>query len=472
MIPQLCTTVMVSPAVSSMSCIWVLGLCSGLLPWLCLTSPILPPDDNPRAKDIQDPSLLEQSEDVDMQELLGNFLSVLNLTDRGGPWAPGPPQPPASRMEPPEYMLELYNRFANDHTARPTGNTVRSFKNEDSSPTIVTNKGVRTHPLLFNISIPFHERVINAELRLYALVPQDLHCLPSGEHKVTIFEVLEQEGQWKDGGGTDQRRPEKVPVKREELLSRHICVKESGWEVFELTDVVQRWKDSDRPTHYLEVRIDSFQFEGQANQFSCDDESEDSGLAELDIDRDVSGKHNSVLIVFSDDQSKDHQEEKQEIDELIEHEFELLGGNELWTDSEGPSEEFQDEERLMQIRSNMIYDRAPRVRRGAADEYCKKTPLYVEFKEIGWDSWIVAPDGYQANACRGLCQVPLTPDVSPTKHATIQSLVSFKSPKRVSPPCCVPTKLDPISLLYKDQKGVVTLKHKYEDMVVAECGCR
>ncbi|XP_031414907.1 bone morphogenetic protein 10-like [Clupea harengus] len=462
---------MVANVVSSVSRISILGLCSVLLPCMGLASRILPPEDNPLAKDVLDPSLLEQTEDMDMQEFLGNLLSVLNLTDRGSPWAPGPPRPPAPRVEPPEYMLELYNRFANDHSARPTGNTVRSFKNEDSSPAVVTHKDVRTHPLLFNISIPFHERVINGELRLYALMPRDRQCLPNEDRKVTIFEVHERERQWENGGGADKRRHKKFPAKREELVSRHINIEESGWEVFELTDVIQRWKESDRPTHYLEVHVESFHSQGQANHFKGDDESEVSQLAELDIDRDMTGKHNAVLIVFSDDQSKDHQEEQQEIDEMIEHEFELLGGNELWTDTEGPPEELQDETR-MQIRSNMIYDRAPRLRRNAADEFCKKTPLYVEFKDIGWDNWIVAPDGYQANACRGLCQIPLTGDVSPTKHAEIQSMVSLKFPKRVSPPCCVPTKLDPISLLYKDHKGVVTLKHKYEDMVVAECGCR
>lgn len=113
-----------------MTCICVLGLCSGLLPWLGLANPIQPPEDNLRAKDVLDPSLLEQSENVDVQELLEDILSVPNLTDRGALWAPGPPRPPAPRVEPPEYMLELYKRFANDHTARPTGNTVRSFKNE------------------------------------------------------------------------------------------------------------------------------------------------------------------------------------------------------------------------------------------------------------------------------------------------------------------------------------------------------
>jgi len=78
---------------------------------------------------VLDPSLLEQDSEVDMQSLLetlkGQFLHTFNLTRPGSHVLPG-----ATRVEPPEYMLELYNRFANDRTAMPSANIVRSFKNE------------------------------------------------------------------------------------------------------------------------------------------------------------------------------------------------------------------------------------------------------------------------------------------------------------------------------------------------------
>lgn len=38
--------------------------------------------------------------------------------------------------------------------------------------------------------------------------------------------------------------------------------------------------------------------------------------------------------------------------------------------------------------------------------------------------------------------------------------------------CCVPTRLDSISVLYLDTHGVLTYRFSYKDMVVAECGCR
>lgn len=79
--------------------------------------------------------MLEQNEDLDMQDFQGQFLSTLNLTELG-PW----PRPREARKEPPEYMLELYNRFANDRTAMPSANIVRSFKNEGTTCTYICLK--------------------------------------------------------------------------------------------------------------------------------------------------------------------------------------------------------------------------------------------------------------------------------------------------------------------------------------------
>lgn len=45
-------------------------------------------------------------------------------------------------------------------------------------------------------------------------------------------------------------------------------------------------------------------------------------------------------------------------------------------------------------------------------------------------------------------------------------------PDKVGKVCCVPTRLAPISLLYYDERGILTYKYRYDEMVVAECGCR
>lgn len=80
-----------------------------------------------------DPSLLEQDDNSKMQNLLESlkeqFLRTFNLSGLGPPPLPAG----STREEPPEYMMELYNRFANDQTAMPTANIIRSFKNEGTT---------------------------------------------------------------------------------------------------------------------------------------------------------------------------------------------------------------------------------------------------------------------------------------------------------------------------------------------------
>ena len=57
-----------------------------------------------------------------------------------------------------------------------------------------------------------------------------------------------------------------------------------------------------------------------------------------------------------------------------------------------------------------------------------------------------------------------------TNHAIVQTLVHLMNPSTVPQPCCSPTKLTAISVLYFDDSNNVVLK-KYTNMVVKACGC-
>lgn len=103
---------------------------------------------------------------------------------------------------------------------------------------------------------------------------------------------------------------------------------------------------------------------------------------------------------------------------------------------------------------------------------CKKKSLYIDFEEIHYDDWIVQPKGYEAYQCQGKCFYPVADHLHPTKHAIMQTLLHSMAPSRVSRSCCVPTRLSSISVLYIDDDGVLTYRYAYNDMVVAECGCR
>ncbi|XP_077058662.1 bone morphogenetic protein 10 [Siphateles boraxobius] len=372
----------------------VLGLCVLLVSWAhCGPVPRLEEPDG-------------VVDDVDMQEVLGQFLHMLNLTD------PGPGlKPRSSRTKPPEYMLELYNRFANDRSATPSANIVRSFRNEDHT----LSKSLRTHRLLFNLSVPQHERVVSAELRLHTLLARDSTQRFGSGWKVSVFDA-HRGGRYGRGEG-------------DPLAVKHVHRMESGWEVFDMTNAVQHWRKLNIVSPRLEVHTENL------NAFR-------NTKVDLDIDKNPDGQHEPVLIVFSDDQSENFG--------MMEED------NEVRTDEE-------------QVRLN---NGVSRVRRSAEAEDCKIAEMYVDFKDIQWDSFILAPSGYQAFTCRGVCNYPLAREVTPTKHAIIQTLLNLKSPQRASKACCVPTELKPISLLYENENGVVVLNNKYEGMVVKECGCR
>ncbi|XP_042263649.1 growth/differentiation factor 5 [Thunnus maccoyii] len=102
---------------------------------------------------------------------------------------------------------------------------------------------------------------------------------------------------------------------------------------------------------------------------------------------------------------------------------------------------------------------------------CHRRRLHVNFKEMGWDDWIIAPLEYESFHCDGVCDFPIRSHLEPTNHAIIQTLMNSMDPESTPPTCCVPTRLSPISILYIDSANNVVYK-QYEDMVVESCGCR
>lgn len=125
----------------------------------------------------------------------------------------------------------------------------------------------------------------------------------------------------------------------------------------------------------------------------------------------------------------------------------------------------------------------PRLRRhsepgvgGGPGGACRTRRLHVSFREVGWHRWVIAPRGFLANFCQGECTLPEAlqgPGGPPVlNHAVLHALMHAAAPTQgAGPPCCVPARLSPISVLFFDNSDNVVLRH-YEDMVVDECGCR
>ncbi|XP_071312271.1 inhibin beta C chain-like [Agelaius tricolor] len=122
--------------------------------------------------------------------------------------------------------------------------------------------------------------------------------------------------------------------------------------------------------------------------------------------------------------------------------------------------------------------RAPhRVRRrgvdcGADSRMCCRREFFVDFKEIGWEDWIIQPEGYHMNYCSGLCPLHMAgiPGLAASFHTAVLSRIKAASAAAAVGSCCVPTQRRPLSLLYYDRDGNI-VKTDIPDMIVESCGC-
>ncbi|KAG5879585.1 hypothetical protein JTB14_026873 [Gonioctena quinquepunctata] len=117
-----------------------------------------------------------------------------------------------------------------------------------------------------------------------------------------------------------------------------------------------------------------------------------------------------------------------------------------------------------------------RVRRRAIDcsadsgNQCCKQRFYVNFTYLGWDDWVIAPQGYYANYCRGDCGHHRTPDTYVTYHTHVIEEVRKTQHLSGMTPCCAPLKFSSMSLIYFGPDSTI-IKRDLPKMIVDECGC-
>ncbi|KAM0729582.1 Inhibin beta chain [Formica fusca] len=108
---------------------------------------------------------------------------------------------------------------------------------------------------------------------------------------------------------------------------------------------------------------------------------------------------------------------------------------------------------------------------GAVKGQCCKQRFYVNFSQLGWDDWIIAPQGYYANYCRGDCAAGhRTPDTFLNYYTHV--IEEYRKMDRLAgmQPCCAPLKFSPMSLIYYGPDSNI-IKRDLPKMVVDECGC-
>ncbi|KAI5745817.1 hypothetical protein M8J76_014401 [Diaphorina citri] len=359
-----------------------------------------------------------------LQQVESNLLSLFGLNRR--------PRPNRKNVRIPKAMLDLYKLQTGqdvDTSMLPlpgrhtrSANTVRTFTHQ------VTNidkrfKYLNKFRLHFDVtSLPDTERVQSAELRLSRPMnyEEDKH---EQIQRIIVKDIL-QPG----------IKGISKPVLR---IVDSVLVDSTSGENGVSLDVlpaVQRWTKSPEHNHGLLIEVTN----------------RDGVL----LDRNI-----RPLVVMKRDQEEYNDLEWTSLEPIL---F-------LYSD-DGRNKQKSLEDLLKRPRRTPN-DNAPRKHKKNTYSICKRHPLYVDFADVGWNDWIVAPPGYDAFVCKGDCPFPLAEHLNSTNHAIVQTLMNSVQPETVPKACCVPTALSAISMLYLDEDNKVVLK-TYQDMAVTGCGCR
>ncbi|XP_077149180.1 growth/differentiation factor 7 [Ranitomeya variabilis] len=366
--------------------------------------------------------------------------SLSHLTSRKDPGAKG-------AVVPHEYMLALYKRMAsaghrgapgNVTRERPGANTVTSFvdqEQDDASPLSLDQK------YTFDIStLSSLDEIIGAELRILRKAPENISgILPKSGSLVHLY-LYTCATTWQEATLLDSR-------------SGDLMDTFSKWEVFNVLKAIG--KNRKGPSDSLCFML----------KMVSDLTLSYLPLIHLGFHRlGLSDPEKALLVVSS------YSRRRENLFKEIRDKIKSMENPKMIDPTDYSQRSIIKRRRKRQTLPNRTtHNNKGQGKRSKTR--CSKKPLHVNFKELGWDDWIIAPLDYEAYHCEGVCDFPLRSHLEPTNHAIIQTLMNSMDPESTPPSCCVPSKLSPISILYIDSGNNVVYK-QYEDMVVENCGCR
>ncbi|KAK7104272.1 hypothetical protein V1264_019022 [Littorina saxatilis] len=398
----------------------------------------------------------------------------------------------------PPYMVELYRRQLtrkSPFTAVESpflkvagresvaANTVRSFHHTDHHVTGGCEPG-RCTRLVFNVStIPEAETLAAAEFRVFV---EGLDLQPSqgqSHEKATVTTTTTTRSSWRLEVHEIMHtvKGDEEGGEGEDCISRLIDTRvvkagdRGKWESFDVHPAVLKWKKGVPFNKGLEIRLvahggpvtSSSASSGRSVHNISDSNKHVRLRRSLDVSQQQWRVQRPLLVTYTDDGRGQKQS----------------GASPSRTKRAALSSERKRERRERRRKSREGKTRRNRRNRKKKRKkkrrktkkgdknMCRRHPLYVDFNDVGWNDWIVAPDGYNAYYCQGDCNFPLAHHLNSTNHAIVQTLVNSVDPSAVPKACCVPTELSAISMLYLDEWDKVVLKN-YQDMVVEACGCR
>ncbi|XP_068180254.1 growth/differentiation factor 6-A [Antennarius striatus] len=372
---------------------------------------------------------------------------------------------------PHEYMLSIYRTYS---AAEKLGLNASFFRSSKSANTITSfvdrgtddllHSPLRRQKYLFDVStLSDKEELVGAELRIFRRAPGDLL---TGLYDIQVY-----------------------PCRSDRLLdSRSLDPLDStraGWEVLDVWEMFKanqhHYHHPHHNHHHHHQQQHQQQQQGNHQQLcfqlrvTLSKSDAEVDLRQLGLDR--SGRaqrEKAILVAYT--RSKKRENLFNEMKEKIKSrrsigEREEAAVMKAAAAEEGVSLRGVRGEGPRRRRRTALNNRHGKRHGKKSKSRCSKKALHVNFKELGWDDWIIAPLDYEAYHCEGVCDFPLRSHLEPTNHAIIQTLMNSMDPNSTPPSCCVPTKLSPISILYIDSGNNVVYK-QYEDMVVEQCGCR
>ncbi|XP_077999648.1 nodal homolog 3-A-like [Glandiceps talaboti] len=344
----------------------------------------------------------------------------------------------------PSFMLDLYNALENRKSAQDwsyekkairKSDTIRSYSARLTDVIQHEHTSEVMQRYVFDLSVlTKSERLRLAELRIPILQQQKAKKI-----RVTLYQLHEVKC-LHNASETCYRRD---TVSSQKVKQDHLDENE-GVVVFKVTKAVKRWIKSAVGRHVIEVGIP-------------DDLVDDIVIVHQDfIDS------QAILVTYT--YTKERKTEKKGKEEKTEKKRE-----ERSADATNARKLKKNKQRKKELRKQKLKELSEKSSK--KDQHpCKKISLTVDFEKIGWGSWVIYPKKFDAYQCVGECEGPMSGRHNPNNHAIMQGLLHMANQERAPKPCCIPTKLAPLSMLYFEHGKIVVKEH--ENMIVEECGCR
>ncbi|TKR86642.1 hypothetical protein L596_011192 [Steinernema carpocapsae] len=111
---------------------------------------------------------------------------------------------------------------------------------------------------------------------------------------------------------------------------------------------------------------------------------------------------------------------------------------------------YDEEEELDYETKSLVSERPNPFRANQNYKNCRLHRLYVSFAELGWDQFVIAPSGFDAQYCDGFCDIAVHSRMNASNHAIVQTLIHFIDASRTEKAKCAPTEMKQMKILFFD----------------------